>query len=148
MECSQHHHWPLEAHGVAQDAQLPHHRSQPDNRADVEDVGPDHVADGEARVALECGPHGDHELGRRSTGSDDGQADHGGRDAREQGDPASTTHERLGTPDQQGETCGDQQSVDDHSRQDGRVALEILVWTPSAQVRSCTQSGTNRSGRW
>ena len=68
----------------------------PGDAQQIEDVGSDHVPDGDARAPFDCRLQGHDELGHRRTGIHDGEAHQRGSDAGEQGDATGAARERLG----------------------------------------------------
>ena len=92
------------------------HRARPQDRADVEDVGAEDSADGDATGAADGVGDADHELRQRRADGDDGEADDRGRHPQLEGERHGAPYEGFGAEDQHGQTEDDEQPVRHASR--------------------------------
>ena len=87
----------------------------PEDEADVGDVGPDDVADGEVAFALDGGADGGEEFRGAGAEGDDGDADGEGGEADEAGEASGSSDEEVCSDDEQDEAADDAEGRDgDH----------------------------------
>ena len=109
------HHDHLPHHDLRGDVQRPQNRTDPQDEADICQVGPHHVTDGEIGVALQGRYDRDHQFGSRRAHGDNRKAYDDRAHAERAGKPRSAPDEPFGPEIQNADAPDEKQDVSRHA---------------------------------